>query len=126
MTSQHQPPFAGANALIFGGAKGIGKCVSLEWARRGARLAVADIDEAAAKETAAEIEAAGGKAVGIAANVLSDESVAAAAGAAEAALGEIDILMNNVGSMLNGHPEDIPMKEWQRIMEINYFAAIRG
>jgi NAD(P)-dependent dehydrogenase (short-subunit alcohol dehydrogenase family) len=126
MTSEHQAPFAGANALIFGGAKGIGRCVSLEWARRGARLAVADIDEAAARATAAEITAAGGTALGLAANVLSDESVAAAAAAAEAALGEIDILMNNVGGMLNGHPEDIPMKEWQRIMEINYFAAVRG
>jgi NAD(P)-dependent dehydrogenase (short-subunit alcohol dehydrogenase family) len=53
MTSTtHQAPFAGANALIFGGAKGIGRCVSLEWAKRGARLAVADIDEAAAKATA--------------------------------------------------------------------------
>lgn len=126
MPDSANAPFAGSNALIFGGAKGIGKAVSLEWARRGARLAVADIDEAAAKETAAEIVAAGGKAVGIAANVLKDESVAAAAQAAEAALGEIDIVMNNVGSMLNGHPEDIPMAEWHRIMEINYFAAVRG
>jgi len=84
-------PFAGANALVFGGAKGIGRAVALEWARRGARLAVADIDEAAATETAREIEAAGGEAVGIAANVLSDESIGAAAASAEAALGEIDI-----------------------------------
>ena len=119
-------PFAGANALIFGGAKGIGKCVALEWARRGARLAVADLAEAAARETVAEIEAAGGTAVAIAANVMSEESVAAAAAEAEAALGEIDIVMNNVGGMLNGHPEDIPLAEWQRIMEINYFAAVRG
>lgn len=126
MTTGHKDPFAGANALIFGGAKGIGKCVSLEWARRGAAVAVADIDEGAAKETAAEIVAAGGKAVGFAANVLSEESIAAAGDAAEAALGQIDILMNNVGGMLNGHPEDIPMKEWLRIMEINYFAAVRG
>lgn len=127
MTSEQQAPFAGAKALIFGGAKGIGKCVSLEWARRGAQVAVADIDEGAARETADEIVAAGGKAIGLAANVLSDESVAAAGDAAEAGLGgPIDILMNNVGGMLNGHPEDIPMKEWHRIMEINYFAAVRG
>ncbi len=119
-------PFAGANALIFGGAKGIGKCVALEWARRGASVAVADLAEAAAAETVAEIKAAGGKAVAIAANVMSDDSIATAASAAEAALGEIDIVMNNVGGMLNGHPEDIPMSEWQRIMEINYFAAARG
>jgi NAD(P)-dependent dehydrogenase (short-subunit alcohol dehydrogenase family) len=126
MAAEHQPPFAGANALIFGGAKGIGRCVSLEWARRGARLAVADLDEAAAKATAAEIEAAGGKAVGIAANVMSEESIATAVSAAESALGEIDILMNNVGGMLNGHPEDIPMREWQRIMELNYLGSARG
>lgn len=125
MTAQQQP-FAGASALIFGGAKGIGRCVSLEWAARGARLAVADIDEAAAQATAAEIAAAGGTAIGLAANVLSDQSVAATVAAARDALGEIDILMNNVGGMLNGHPEDIPLAEWQRIMDLNYFAAVRG
>jgi NAD(P)-dependent dehydrogenase (short-subunit alcohol dehydrogenase family) len=124
--SDSTPPFAGANALIFGGAKGIGRAVALEWARRGARLAVADIDEGAAKATAAEIDAAGGTAIGLAANVLSDESVAAAVAAASAALGELDILMNNVGGMLNGHPEDIPIAEWQRMMDLNYFAAVRG
>lgn len=127
MTSTtHQAPFAGANALIFGGAKGIGRCVSLEWARRGARLAVADIDEAAAKATAEEIVAAGGTAVGIAANIMNEESIAAGVASAEAALGEIDILMNNVGGMLNGHPEDIPMKEWQRIVELNYLGSARA
>ena len=119
-------PFAGKTALIFGGAKGIGRAVALEWARRGARLAVADIDEAAAQATAAEIVAAGGTALGLRANVLSDESIAAAAAAAEAALGAPDIVMNNVGGMLNGHPEDVPMAEWQRIMDLNYFAAVRS
>jgi NAD(P)-dependent dehydrogenase (short-subunit alcohol dehydrogenase family) len=122
----HEPPFAGAAALVFGGARGIGRCVSREWARRGARIAVADIDEGAASSVAAEIVAAGGRAVGLRADVLSDESVSAAAAAAEAALGEIGIVMNNVGGMLNGHPEDVPMREWQRIMDINYFAAVRG
>lgn len=126
MTSESQAPFAGANALIFGGAKGIGRSVSLEWARRGARLAIADIDEAAAKATATEIEGAGGKAIGIAANVMAEDSIADAVRSAEGALGDIDILMNNVGGMLNGHPEDIPMREWQRIMELNYLGSARG
>lgn len=120
------PLFTGASALIFGGAKGIGKAVAQEWARRGARLAIADLDEAAARETAGEIVAAGGAAVALSANVMQDESVAAAAEKAEAELGEIDIVMNNVGGMLNGHPEDIPMAEWQRIMDLNFFAAVRG
>lgn len=118
--------FANATALIFGGAKGIGKAVALEWARRGARLVVADLDDAAAHDTASEIVDAQGAAIGIAADVLSDESIAAAAARAEEAFGPVDILMNNVGGMLNGHPEDIPFAEWQRIMDLNYFAAVRG
>ena len=55
MTESDNAPFAGANALIFGGAKGIGKAVALEWARRGARIAVCDIDAGSAQETAREI-----------------------------------------------------------------------
>jgi len=126
MALQAQVPFAGANALIYGAAKGIGRAVALEFARRGAKVAVADIDEAAASDTAAAIVAAGGEAIALAVNVLSDESVRATADAAEAAFGAIDIVMNNVGGMLNGHPEDIPMSEWQRMMDLNYFAAVRS
>lgn len=126
MTNASSTHFAGANALIFGGAKGIGRAVAMEWARRGARLAIADLAEDAARDTVAAIQAAGGTAVALAANVLSDESIAATASAAENALGAIDIVMNNVGGMLNGHPEDIPLHEWQRIMDLNYFAAVRG
>jgi NAD(P)-dependent dehydrogenase (short-subunit alcohol dehydrogenase family) len=124
--SQAEAPFAGAHALIFGGAKGIGRAVAMEWARRGARLSIADLAEDAAQATAADIIAAGGQAVALAANVLIEESIAAAASAAENAFGPVDILMNNVGGMVNGHPEDIPFAEWQRIMDINYFAAVRG
>ena len=119
-------PFAGSNALIFGGAKGIGQAVALEFARRGARVAIADIDQDAARDTAGAIVAQGGHAIGLHANVLSDDSVADAATASEAQLGEIDIVVNNVGSMLNGHPEDIPMAEWQRMMDLNYFSTIRS
>ncbi len=119
-------PFEGANALIFGGAKGIGKSVALEWAKRGANIAIADIDEAAAIETAAEIEDAGGHAIGVCANVLSEESIADAVAAVEGQLGEIDIVMNNVGAILNGHPEDVPFAEWQRILDLNYLAIIRS
>lgn len=126
MTTQPQAPFAGANALIYGAAKGIGRAVALEFARRGARIAVADIDEAAARDTAAAIVAAGGEAIALPADVLSEESVRAAAEAAEAVYGEIDILMNNVGGLLNGHPEDIPVSEWQRMMDLNYLAAVRS
>ncbi len=126
MTEGSGTPFEGNAALIYGGAKGIGRAVALEFARRGAAVAVADIDEVAAQATAADIVAAGGRAVGLACNVLSDDSVRATADAAAVALDEIGIVMNNVGGILNGHPEDIPMSEWQRMMDLNYLAAVRG
>lgn len=125
MTGYSQP-FSGAGALLFGGAKGIGRAVAREWARRGARVAIADIDEAAAHDTAVAIVAEGGEALGLAVDVASDGSVAAAASAAERALGGIDIVLNNVGIVLNGNPEDIPFAEWQRVLDLNFFAALRG
>jgi len=118
--------FANASALIFGAAKGIGRAVALEWAARGANIAVADIDAAAATATAQAIIAAGGQAIAIPADVTSDSSVAQAIAAAETAHGPVDLLMNNVGAILNGHPEDIPLPEWLRITELNYHGTVRA
>ncbi len=118
--------FAGANALIFGGAKGIGCAVAHEFARRGARVAIADINLDAAQATASAIVAAGGQGVAVQVDVLSAESMEAAAHSCTAQLGAPSIVMNNVGSMLNGNPEDVPMAEWQRLMDINYYATLRS
>jgi len=126
MSDSANAPFAGANALIFGGAKGIGRAVAMEWAKRGSSVAVADIDKAAAGETAAAIQAAGGRAIAMQTDVGSEEAIAAAAALTESELGEISIVMNNVGVMLNGHPLDIPMEEWHRIFALNYFSIIRS
>jgi NAD(P)-dependent dehydrogenase (short-subunit alcohol dehydrogenase family) len=119
-------PFENKAALIFGAAQGIGRAVALEFARRGARIVVADINMAGAEETAASIAAAGGKATALACDVTREQSVRDAARNAENRLGPIDILMNNVGVILNGNPEDIPTCEWRRIMDLNFFAAIHG
>jgi NAD(P)-dependent dehydrogenase (short-subunit alcohol dehydrogenase family) len=126
MSSQPQAPFAGASAILFGGAKGIGKAVALEWAARGARLALADLDLDAARETADEIVGAGGEALALFADVLALSSMEAAAREAQAAFGPPDIVMNNVGAILNGHPLDIPESEWYRIFELNYFSIVRS
>jgi 3-hydroxybutyrate dehydrogenase len=99
--TNHNAPFQGANALIFGAAKGTGKAVAQEWARRGAHVAIADIDKSVAHQAVAEIEAAGGKAFALAADVTSDDSVARTITVAEATFGQVEILMNNVGAALN-------------------------
>ncbi len=118
--------FEGKRALIYGGAKGIGAAVAREFARRGAQVAIADIDSEGAGETAAEIVAGGGQATGIACDVTSDQSVSDAAAEAERYLGDVDIVMNNVGAILSGNPEDIPVEEWQRILDLNFMSAVRS
>jgi NAD(P)-dependent dehydrogenase (short-subunit alcohol dehydrogenase family) len=120
------PPFEDRRALIYGAAHGIGRAVALEFARRGAAVAIADIDQSGAQSAAAEIVEAGGSAAGIACDVTCDESVRDAAAEAENRIGEIDIVMNNVGVILSGNPEDIPITEWQRILNVNLMSVIRS
>jgi NAD(P)-dependent dehydrogenase (short-subunit alcohol dehydrogenase family) len=119
-----QPPFDGKRVLIYGAAQGIGRAVALEFARRGADVAVADIKLDGAKETAGLIEATGSKAAAIGCNVTDRTSVQAAAAEAERLLGEIDIVMNNVGAITNGNPEDLPIEEWRRIIDLNLYSVI--
>jgi NAD(P)-dependent dehydrogenase (short-subunit alcohol dehydrogenase family) len=103
-----QAPFTNARALIFGGGRNIGRAVALEFARRGAAIAVADIDDVGAEEAAQLIIDAGGKAVAIRCDVTDDDSIQSAAAEAIDQLGEIDIVMNNAGLLHSGNPEDIP------------------
>lgn len=118
--------FSGKTALIIGGGRNIGREIVLEFARRGTAVAVADRDEEGAREVAALVVAAGGKAAAFACDVTSEESIAAAASGAEAALGEIDILMNNAGILSGGNPEDIPVAAWVQMMDVNFFGMVRA
>ena len=118
--------FTGKAALVIGAGQNIGRRVAQEWARRGARLAVADIDEAGAQQTAAMLRDAGAEAHAIACNVADDASVLACIDAAEQALGPLEILMNNAGILSGGNPQDIPLGEWQRMFDINLFGMVRA
>src|SRR5579859_5502233 len=120
------PPFEGRHALIFGGAEGIGRAAAQEFARRGARVAIADINLAAAIEAAQAIGAAGGMAIAISCDVTDEAAVADAASRTEADLGAIDIVLNNVGAIVNGFPEDIPTSEWRRIMDLDFFSMVHS
>lgn len=81
-------------ALVTGGGGGIGRALCIAIAGSGARVAVVDRDEAAARAVAGTI---GGGAVAIAADVSTEAGCAAAVEAAERRLGPVDILLNNAG-----------------------------
>ena len=118
--------FANKNALIFGAAKGIGRAAAGEFGRRGARLAIADLNLEAARETAQSLVDLGAEAVAIPCDVGCELSVREAAVSAEQALGDIDIVMNNVGGLLHGRLEDVPLSEWDRILSINLLSVARS
>ncbi|MFT3964935.1 MAG: SDR family oxidoreductase [Sphingobium sp.] len=118
--------FQGRNAIIFGGGRNIGRAIALEFARRGAAVAVTDIDAQGARQTAQAIVDRGGRAVGLHADVTDADSMADAAARAEAALGGMEIVMNNAGLLHNGNPEDFPLAEWQRMFDCNLFGMVRS
>src|SRR5947208_11421263 len=99
----------GAVAVITGGASGIGRATALAMARRGADVVVADVNRERTDATVAELEAIGRRATGFPCDVSRDGELEALAEGAVAAMGRVDLLMNNAGVVLGGPFEQIPM-----------------
>ena len=114
---------AGKTALITGGGSGFGAGIARIFAKEGARILLADINEQAAQEMAAGI---GGHAVQ--ADVSDSASMAALAKAAEAHFGTPDILVNNAGiTHLPAPMEEVSEEDFDRVLAVNaksvYLAA---
>lgn len=88
---------AGKSALVTGGASGIGRATALAMAREGARVAVADQTEAGAAETVAMVNAAGGQAIAIGADVSREDQIQAMVARTVSAFGRLDCAFNNAG-----------------------------
>jgi 3-oxoacyl-[acyl-carrier protein] reductase len=102
-------------AIVTGAGSGFGAGIARKFAAEGARVVVADIDEAAARKVAAEM---GGLAHH--ADVASADSVAAMAAAAVAAFGSIDILVNNAGvTHLPAPLEEVSEADFDRVFAVN-------
>ena len=106
-------------AVITGSAAGIGRACALEFAREGARVVVADINLAGAKETADRIEASGGTAIAVETDVAGAASVQNLVAATLRTFNAVHALVNNAAIQVNKTIEDTTPEEWQRQMSVN-------
>lgn len=110
---------AGKTTIITGGAQGIGLAISQRFARDGAKVAIWDIDEAAAQRTADELVAAGGKAIACRVDIADRAQVDAAIATVREAFGPISILVNNAGISNIVPFLDMTEEQWDRMITIN-------
>jgi NAD(P)-dependent dehydrogenase (short-subunit alcohol dehydrogenase family) len=113
-------------AVVTGGGSGIGRGCALAFAQRGARLVVADINIERAQAVAEEALALGVDAVGVGCNVTLEADLIALRETASERFGQINLLMNNVGTLPVGKFEDISYSEWERTFQINLFSYVRA
>lgn len=111
-------------AVVTGGARGIGRAISFELARRGSSVAVLDLDEDAATDTAKEITAAGGTATGLHADVVDRERMGSAAAEVADSLGPVTILVNNAGTWITKPFVDTRPTDWAREIDLNYYGVL--
>ncbi|KLI04842.1 MULTISPECIES: SDR family NAD(P)-dependent oxidoreductase [Mycobacteriaceae] len=112
-------------AVVTGAARGIGREIALALGRQGRHVAVVDLRDHEAKETAATITAAGGTAVPVAVDVTDPASVKEGLNEVRQKLGSISILVNNAGWDELKPFVDTDEEFWQRVIEINYKGVLR-
>lgn len=118
--SSQSLPLAGKTALVTGGSRSIGAAIAKRLAADGAQVAFTYVGSPAlAEETAAAIEAAGGRALAILANSGEPDAVRAAVAKTVETFGGLDILVNNAGIALGGPIEQIAFEDYQRMIAVN-------
>src|SRR5712691_13372127 len=111
------------SAIITGAASGIGKEIAIIFAREGAKVAIADLNQNAADATANEIVADGGIAVGVAMDVTNEQAVNDGVATVIGAFGGVDILISNAGIQIVHPIEEFTYAEWKKLMTIHVDGA---
>jgi 3-hydroxybutyrate dehydrogenase len=110
-------------AIVTGAASGLGKAIAKRFAAAGARVAIADLDAAAAQASAREIDANPARAFGVAMDVTDENAVNAGVAHVVERFGGVDILVSNAGIQIVHPIEEFSYAEWKRMMAIHLDGA---
>lgn len=110
-------------AFVTGAASGIGKAIADTYAREGAAVAIADMNQDAAMAAAADIVNKGGQAIGLTCDVTSETQVDAAVEETVRQLGGVDILVSNAGIQIVRPIEEFHFDEWKKMLAIHLDGA---
>jgi len=109
----------GKTAIITGGSQGIGKATALRFAREGARVVVADVNDEAGEAVVREIEEMGGDARFVRTDVTSRDDAQALVDAAVDAFGTVDVLVNNAGITRDATLKKMSEEDFDRVVDVN-------
>lgn len=119
MDIQERFKIAGKKAYVTGGARGIGKSVSIALAQSGADVAIVDRDIDEAEKTAKEIASYGVKSIAVKTDVVNPDEVNQMINTILDAFGTIDIAFNNAGICINESAQDMSFDSWKKVIDIN-------
>ena len=120
------PPLSEQVVVLTGATSGIGLATARRLADAGAKLVLVARNEDALDKTAAEIEANGGTAVAMPADVADYEAMARVASEAVKRFGRLDTWINDAGVSIYGAITDIPIEEQRRLFDTNYWGVVNG
>ena len=110
-------------AIITGAASGIGKEIAIIFAREGAKVAIADLNQKAADATAREIDSSGKRVVGIAMDVANEQQVDDGTAKIVETFGSVDVLVSNAGIQIVAPLVDFEYAKWKQLMAIHLDGA---
>src|SRR2546430_15153238 len=109
-------------AIVTGAASGIGKEIAKAYAREGAKVVIADLDQKAADATAAELGDAR-KAIGVVMDVTSEQQVEAGVARTVEQFGKIDVLVSNAGIQIVAPLDEFKFADWKKLLSVHLDGA---